>query len=154
MWRHNSAFSFYGRTGLCIFYGRTGLRVVVTSVCDGVRVRHKRPTGPGPALPDSRVFTDWARHGGCRARSITEGRPGLEWYLFTSTIQIRRLWRSSGLSQKADRARPGTPRLPDFHRSGPPWGVPGRVRHRKPIGSKMISFHFNYPDSPKFQSNG
>ncbi len=29
LWHDNSAFSFYGRTGLCIFYGRTGLRVVV-----------------------------------------------------------------------------------------------------------------------------
>jgi hypothetical protein len=27
--------------------------------------------------------------GGCRAGSVTEGRPGLEWYLFTSTIRIR-----------------------------------------------------------------
>jgi hypothetical protein len=28
-----------------------------TSVCDGARVRHRRPTGPGPALPDSRIST-------------------------------------------------------------------------------------------------
>jgi hypothetical protein len=65
-----------------------------------------------------------------------------------------RLWRSSGPSQKADRARPGTPGLPDFHWPGPPWGVSGRIRHRRPTGSKMISFHFNYSNSPKFQSNG
>jgi hypothetical protein len=36
----------------------------------------------------SRIFTDRARRGGCRAGSVTEGRPGLEWYLFTSTIRI------------------------------------------------------------------
>jgi len=40
-----------------------------------------------------------------------------------------------GPSQKADRARPGTPGLPDFDRPGPPWGVPGRVCHRRPAGS-------------------
>jgi hypothetical protein len=80
LWRDNSAFSFYGRTGL---------RVVVTSVCDGARVRHRRPTRPGSALSDSRIFTDRAHHGGCRAGSVTKGRPGLEWYLFTSTIRIR-----------------------------------------------------------------
>jgi hypothetical protein len=90
---------FYGRTGsgddeagCCIFYGRTGLRVVATSVCDGAWVCHRRPTRPGPTLPD-------------------------------------------------------------FHRARPPWGVPGRICHRRPTGSRMISFHFNYPDSPKFQSN-
>jgi hypothetical protein len=80
LWRDNFAFSFYGRTGQ---------GVVVTSVCDGARVCHRRPTGPGSTLSDSRIFTDWARRGGCRAGSVTEGRPGLEWYLFTSTIRIR-----------------------------------------------------------------
>ncbi len=80
LWRDNSAFSFYGRTGLW---------VVVTFVCDGARVHHRRPTGLVPALPDSRIFTDRARRGGCRAGSVTEGRPGLKWYLFTSTIRIR-----------------------------------------------------------------
>jgi hypothetical protein len=45
------------------------------------------------------------------------------------------LSRSSGPSQKVDRAWPGTPGLPDFHRSGLPWGVPGQVRHRRPAGS-------------------
>jgi hypothetical protein len=29
----------------------------ITSVRDGARVRHSRPTGPGPALPDSRIST-------------------------------------------------------------------------------------------------
>ncbi len=32
-----------------------------TSVCDGARVQHRRPTGPGPAFPDSRISTDRAR---------------------------------------------------------------------------------------------
>jgi hypothetical protein len=54
-----------------------------------IQVRHIRPIGPGPALPDSRIFIDRARHGGCRVGSVTKGRPGLEWYLFTSTIRIR-----------------------------------------------------------------
>jgi len=45
------------------------------------------------------------------------------------------LSRSSGPSQKADQARLGTSGLPDFHRPGPPWGVSGRVRHRRPAGS-------------------
>ncbi len=39
------------------------------------------------------------------------------------------------MSQKADRARLGTLGLPDFCRPGPPWGVPGLVRHRRPAGS-------------------
>ncbi len=38
-------------------------------------------------------------------------------------------------SRKANRARLDTPRLPDFHRPGPPWVVSGRVRHRRPAGS-------------------
>jgi hypothetical protein len=41
---------------------------------------------------------------------------------------------SSGPSQKADRARPGTPGLPDFHPPGSPWGVPGQVRHKRQTG--------------------
>jgi len=86
LWHDNStAKAFYNRTSLYIFYGRTSLRVVVverhtpfsTSVCDGARVRHRRPIGPGPTLLDSRIFTDRTRHGGCRAGSVTEGRPGL-----------------------------------------------------------------------------
>ncbi len=36
-----------------------------------------RRTGPGPALPDSRISTHRARRGGCRAGSVTEGRPAL-----------------------------------------------------------------------------
>jgi hypothetical protein len=47
------------------------------SICDGTRVRHRRPTGPGPALPDSWISTDRAHRGGCRAGSVTEGRPAL-----------------------------------------------------------------------------
>jgi hypothetical protein len=42
----------------------------------GVRDRHRRPTGLGSALPDSRISTDRARRGGCRVGSVTEGRPG------------------------------------------------------------------------------
>jgi len=49
-----------------------------TSVRDRARVRHRRPTGPGPALPD-------------------------------------------------------------FHRPGPPWGVLGRVHHRRSTGSLVPS---------------
>jgi hypothetical protein len=51
-------------------------------------VRHRRPTGLGLAFSHSRIFTDQARRGGCRAGSVTKGQPGLEWYLFTSTIRI------------------------------------------------------------------
>jgi hypothetical protein len=80
------------RRGAAFSMAEPACGFVVTSVCDGARVCHRRPTRPGPALPD-------------------------------------------------------------FHQPGPPWGVPGRVRHRRPTGSRMISFHFNYPDSPKFQSN-
>jgi hypothetical protein len=46
-------------------------------VRDGARVRHRRTTGPGPALPDSRISTHRARRGGCRAGSVTESRPAL-----------------------------------------------------------------------------
>jgi len=51
------------------------------------------------------------------------GRGGGE----THAIFYIRLWRSSGLTQKADQARPGTPGLLNFHRSGSPWGVSGWV---------------------------
>ncbi len=36
------------------------------SVCDGARVRHRKTTGPGPELPDSRISADRARCGGAR----------------------------------------------------------------------------------------
>ncbi len=45
------------------------------------------------------------------------------------------LSRSSSPSQKADWAQPSTPGLSNFHRLGLPWGVSGRVRHRRPTGS-------------------
>ncbi len=35
-----------------------------TSIRDGARVHHRRLTGPGLALPDSRISTDRARRGG------------------------------------------------------------------------------------------
>ncbi len=38
--------------------------LILLSVCHGGRVRHRRPIGPGPALPDSRIFTDRACCGG------------------------------------------------------------------------------------------
>ncbi len=53
------------------------LVLILLSVCDGARVRHRRPTGLGPALLDSRISTDWAHCGGCRARSVIKGRPAL-----------------------------------------------------------------------------
>jgi len=51
------------------------------------------------------------------------------------------LSRSSGPSQKADRARPGTLELPDFHRPSPSWGVSGRVRHRRPASRLSGPLH-------------
>jgi hypothetical protein len=69
--------------------------------------------------------------------SITEGRPGPArhcWTLRFPPIEPTVGGARSGLSQKADRARPGIPGLSDFHQSSPPWGVLGRVRHRRPTG--------------------
>ncbi len=51
-----------GRTQQVTLYIR-----FTTSVCDGAR----RSGRPGPALPDSRISTDRARRGGCRAGSVT-----------------------------------------------------------------------------------
>ncbi len=65
--------------------------LIFLSVCDGAWVRHRRPTGPDPALPDSRISTDRARCGGCRAGSVTEGRPTL-W----SLAQVERARSFSG----------------------------------------------------------
>jgi hypothetical protein len=53
---------------------------------------------------------------------------------FSMAESACRWWWSSGPSQKADRARPGILGLPNFHQPGPPCGVPGRVRHRRPTG--------------------
>jgi hypothetical protein len=46
-------------------------------ICDEAWVRHRRPTGPSPALPDFWISTDRARRGGCWAGFVTEGRPAL-----------------------------------------------------------------------------
>ncbi len=51
--------------------------LILLSVCHRARVLHRRPIGPGPALPDSRISTDRARRGECKAGSVTEGRPAL-----------------------------------------------------------------------------
>ncbi len=55
----------------------TSYILILLSVCHGARVCHRRPTGLGPALPDSWISTDRARRGGCQAGSVTEGRPAL-----------------------------------------------------------------------------
>jgi len=65
--------------------------LIILSVCHRAWVRHRRPTGPGPALPDSRISTNRARRGGCRAGSVTEGRPAL-W----SPAWVERAWPFSG----------------------------------------------------------
>ncbi len=69
----------------------TSYILILLSVCHGARVCHRRPTGLGPALPDSRISTDRARRGGCQAGSVTEGRPAL-W----SPAQVERAQPFSG----------------------------------------------------------
>jgi hypothetical protein len=66
----------------------------ITSVYDGARVHHRRPTGFGPALPeygpgppDSRISTDRACCAGCRVGSVIEGQP-------SPSRHPPRLWRS------------------------------------------------------------
>ncbi len=51
--------------------------LILLSVCHRARVLHRRPIGPGPTLPDSRISTDRVRRGECKAGSVTEGRPAL-----------------------------------------------------------------------------
>ncbi len=74
-----------------------------TSVCDGAWVRHRKTTRPGPELPDSRIPADWSYRGGCRAKSVIEGRPAfwcparVEWARPFSGSQHRRCEHSCSL---------------------------------------------------------
>ncbi len=77
-WNLSNRHKWMVTTKMCINLDKIKSYILIfLFVCHGARVRHKRPTGPGPAFPDSRISTDRARRGGCRARSVTKGRPAL-----------------------------------------------------------------------------
>jgi len=72
-------------------YPLVSINSLRSSVRDRARVHHRRPTGPGSTLPNSRILTDRACRGGCRARFVTEGRLAL-W----CPARVERAWPFSG----------------------------------------------------------